>query len=567
MAAPRTVSPLSERQMGGTKKLLAGRRTMLSIPFIQARQYRQSPLPVIYPVRGLAPEFRFSMRFPRASGVLLHPTCLPGSSGIGDFGPAAFTFIDFLKDAGQKLWQVLPLNPTGYGDSPFQCFSAHAGNHLLISLEKLVEERILERSDFQLQPEFPEDSVNFEDVIRWKIALLTKAATRFQTNACAEDRRAFDDFCLKNSSWLQDFALFMACKQEQGGIAWNKWPRELAQRTPSALRAAEGRLKDASFTVQYCQFEFFRQWKAVQAYAHESGIRIIGDLPIYVALDSADVWKHRKYFRLSEDGQPLKIAGVPPDYFSATGQCWGNPIYRWDRLQETGYQWWIERFRAALELYDAVRIDHFRGFEAYWEIPGEETTAINGRWVKGPGANFFEALEREFGGLPIIAENLGVITPEVESIRKRFDFPGMAILQFAFGKDPQGPSFRPHNYERQLAAYTGTHDNDTTMGWWNSSGLRDSTRTTEDVAKEHAFARAYLNFTDEPIHWVLIRSILRSIADLAIIPLQDVLGLGSDARMNLPGTAKGNWRWRFRAEQLTPELAKRLREMVILYDR
>ena len=546
---------------------LADQTTMLSISFIQTKPDRQSHLPLIYPVGGSSHEFRFSMRFQRASGVLLHPTCLPGSSGIGDFGPAAFSFVDFLKDAGQKLWQVLPLNPTGYGDSPFQCFSAHAGNHLLISLERLVERGVLETSDLRGRPEFPQDSIDFEAVIQWKTALLTKAAMRFQNDAGAEDRRAFDDFCARNNSWLPDFSLFMACKQEQGGIAWNRWPREIAQRTPAALSAAEGRLKQASFTAQYCQFEFFRQWKAVQTYAHGAGIRIIGDLPIYVALDSADVWTHPEYFQLSDDGQPLNIAGVPPDYFSATGQCWGNPIYRWDRLQETGYRWWIERFRAALELYDAVRIDHFRGFEAYWEIPGDETTAINGRWVKGPGGNFFEALEREFGDLPIIAENLGVITPEVESIRNRFDFPGMAILQFAFGKDPQGPSFRPHNYERQLAAYTGTHDNDTTVGWWSSSGVGDSTRTAEDVAKEHAFARAYLNFTDEPIHWVLIRSILASVADLAIIPLQDLLGLGTEARMNLPGTAKGNWRWRFREDALTPELAKRLRDMVTLYDR
>jgi 4-alpha-glucanotransferase len=507
------------------------------------------------------------MRLPRASGILLHPTCLPGPFGIGDFGPEAFAFVDFLKDAGQKLWQVLPLNPTGYGDSPFQCFSAYAGNHLLISPEKLQSQGILDGSDLRERDDFPQDSVDFQGIIRWKTRLLTRAAKRFQSDACGEDLRAFHEFGAKNASWLPDFALFMACKQEQGGIAWNNWPSDIAQRVPDALRTARSRLKEAMLTVQYWQFEFFRQWKAVQDYAHNVGIRIIGDLPIYVALDSADVWTNREYFQLSENGQPIAIAGVPPDYFSATGQCWGNPLYRWDRLQQTSYRWWIERFRGALELYDAVRIDHFRGFEAYWEIPGDETTAVNGRWVKGPGATFFEALEREFGDLPIIAENLGVITPEVESIRRRFRFPGMAILQFAFGKDPQGPSFRPHNYERELAAYTGTHDNDTTVGWWNSTGARDSTRSPEDVAREHAFARSYLNLKDEPIHWTMIRTIFSSIADLAIIPLQDVLGLGSEARMNLPGTAKGNWRWRFREGVLTPDLAQRLREMVELYDR
>ena len=507
------------------------------------------------------------MRFSRASGILLHPTCLPGSFGIGDFGPTAFAFIDFLKDAGQKLWQVLPLNPTGYGDSPFQCFSAHAGNHLLISVEKLRQQGVLEASDLHGHPDFPEDTVDFDSVIRWKTRILTKAATTFLSNARGEDRRAFDDFCAKNASWLADFALFMACKEEQGGVTWNAWPSEIAHRTPAGLSAASVRLKEAVLAVQYWQFEFFRQWKEVQAHAHDAGIQIIGDIPIYVALDSADVWMNRNYFQLSDTGQPLEIAGVPPDYFSATGQCWGNPIYRWDRLRATSYRWWVERFRSALDLYDAVRIDHYRGFEAYWEIPGGETTAINGQWVKGPGAEFFAALEHEFGDLPIIAENLGVITPEVESIRKRFRFPGMAILQFAFGKDPQGPSFRPHNYERELAAYTGTHDNDTTVGWWNSSGASDSTRSLEDVAKERAFARSYLNFKDEPIEWVMIRTILSSIADLAIIPLQDVLGLGSEARMNLPGTAKGNWRWRFKPGVLTPELSKRLREMVELYDR
>jgi 4-alpha-glucanotransferase len=286
-----------------------------------------------------------------------------------------------------------------------------------------------------------------------------------------------------------------------------------------------------------------------------------------VALDSADVWTNREFFSLSDEAQPLKIAGVPPDYFSATGQCWGNPIYQWERLKQTGFRWWIARFRAALQMYDAVRIDHFRGFEAYWEIPGTETTAVNGRWVKGPGSELFAALEREFGDLPIIAENLGVITPEVESIRERFRLPGMAILQFAFGKDPQGPSFRPHNYSRELATYTGTHDNDTTVGWWNSSGASDSTRTPADVSEERAFARAYLNFTDEPIQWVMIRAVLASIADLAIIPLQDLLGLGSEARMNLPGTSKGNWRWRYSSGALTAELANRLHELVLLYDR
>ena len=508
------------------------------------------------------------MRFSRASGILLHPTCLPGPHGIGDLGAEAAAFVDFLKDAGQTFWQVLPLNPTGYGDSPFQCFSAHAGNHLLISLERLREKGVLESSDLRNHPPFPQGHVDFGAVIHWKTALLQKAAKRFLNDAVAYDRRQFEEFCQVNSDWLQDFALFMACKNEQGGAAWNGWPSEIARRDPSALYAARERLQESVSAVSYWQFEFFRQWKELRDHAHDAGIRIVGDIPIYVALDSADVWTNPQYFHLTEQGQPTVIAGVPPDYFSATGQCWGNPIYRWDRLKETGYRWWIDRYRAAMHLYDAVRIDHFRGFEAYWEIPGNETTAINGRWVKGPGAELFAVLEKEFGELPIIAENLGVITPEVEAIRERFHFPGMAILQFAFGKDPQGPSFRPHNYSRELAAYTGTHDNDTTVGWWNSSGASDSTRTPQDVEKERAFARAYLNLKDdEPIHWRLIRGVEASVANLAIIPLQDVLGLGSEARMNLPGTSRGNWRWRFEPGELTPELSARLHEMVVIYDR
>ncbi len=474
--------------------------------------------------------------------------------------------MDFLREAGQRLWQVLPLNPTGYGDSPFQCFSSIAGNPLLISLEKLRESSVLDASDFKEQPTFSNETVQFERVIPWKTDLLKRAAERFLSNTNGQERRAFDEFCAASDDWLSDFALFMACKEENGGVAWNRWPAEISARIPAELDATRKRLDSAIAAFKYWQFEFFRQWQALREYARKSGVQIVGDIPIYVALDSADVWTNREYFSLSEQGQPVKIAGVPPDYFSPTGQRWGNPIYRWDKFREKNFTWWVNRFRAALRLYDALRIDHFRGFEAYWEVPAEEETALNGKWVKGPGAALFEVLERELGNLPVIAENLGVITPKVEEIRKRFHYPGMAILQFAFGKDPQGPSFRPHNYTRELAAYTGTHDNDTTVGWWNSTGAED-TRTPEDVEKERRFARAYMNFKDEAINWVLIRGVMASIADLAIVPLQDVLGLGTEARMNLPGTAKGNWRWRFRAGALTPDLARRLREMVDLYDR
>lgn len=507
------------------------------------------------------------MRFPRSSGVLLHPTSLPGRFGIGELGPEAFAFVDFLRAAGQKVWQVLPLHPTGYGDSPFQCFSAYAGNPLLISLERLIEAGVLEPGEVHDPPASAAGAVDFGSVIRWKLPLLKIAAERFLKSAARDHRQDFEDFCCGNATWLDDFALFMAYKDRDSKLIWNQWPEGFASRRPEPVREWRERLQKEIQANQYWQFEFFRQWKDLRTHAQRNGIRILGDIPIYVALDSADVWANREYFQLDPRGCPLLVAGVPPDYFSATGQLWGNPIYNWERHKQTGYRWWVDRFRAALGLYDAARIDHFRGFEAYWEIPAGERTAINGRWVKGPGAELFSVLQRELGELPIVAENLGVITPEVEAIRHEFGFPGMSILQFAFGNDPQGPSFRPHNYVRDLVAYTGTHDNDTTVGWWTSQGAKDSTRTPEDVVKEHAFARAYLGFTDEPIHWVMIRAVLASIADTAVVPLQDLLGLGSAARMNLPGTPSGNWRWRCKKDALTAELAQRLLKLVTIYDR
>jgi 4-alpha-glucanotransferase len=507
------------------------------------------------------------MNFPRRSGILLHPTSLPSRAGIGDLGDEAYRFVDFLEQSGSQLWQVLPLNPTGYGDSPFQCFSASAGNPLLISLDKLVQRGLLPPSDLVPQSAFSNDTVDYDAVFRHRIPILTKAAQNFFNQADEEERNEFEEFCRASAEWLDHFSLFMSCKNAHGGLAWTRWESKLATREPHALQQAETQFATQIKEIKYWQFEFFRQWQALRSYAHQRGIRIVGDIPVYVAHDSADVWAYREFFRLAPDGSPITIAGVPPDYFSATGQLWGNPIYNWDLLKATGYRWWIERFRAALRLYDIVRIDHFRGFEAYWEVPGGESTAIHGRWVKGPGAEFFAALEGHLGALPIIAENLGVITPEVEDIRHQFGFPGMAILQFAFGNDPQGPSFRPHNYVRNLVAYTGTHDNDTVAGWWKSKGGTDSIRTPDDVVREHAFARAYLGCGEEPINWALIRAVLASIADTAIIPLQDVLGLGSEARMNFPGTARGNWRWRVLPGALDSDLAERLRELNRAYDR
>jgi 4-alpha-glucanotransferase len=506
------------------------------------------------------------MNFGRASGILLHPTSLPGSHGIGDFGPEAYRFVDFLYAAGQKLWQVLPLNPTGYGDSPFQCFSASAGNPLLISLDRLAEQGLLSKADLQNVPAFPIESVTYEAVNRFKMPLLEAAATKFLADAPAQSRSEFDAFRAANSGWLDDFALFMAIKRAHNLVAWTHWPADLADRQPEALERAKRDLSLLILAEKFFQYEFFQQWRELREYSRGKNIRVIGDVPIYVAHDSADVWANRQFFLLDERGEPLKMSGVPPDYFSATGQLWGNPIYNWPRLRQTGYRWWVERIRSALRLYDFIRIDHFRGFEAYWEVPAGETTALHGRWVKGPGAELFSVLRKEFGELPIIAENLGVITPEVEAIRHEFGLPGMAILQFAFGNDPQAPTFKPHNYVRDLVAYTGTHDNDTVVGWWNSGG-GDSTRTLDDIEKEHSYARAYLGFTDEPIEWVLIHGIMSSVANTAIAPMQDVLGLGSEARMNLPGRASGYWKWRMKPGAATEQTADRLREIVMLYDR
>jgi 4-alpha-glucanotransferase len=510
------------------------------------------------------------VRFPRCSGILLHFISLPSPFGIGDLGPCAYEFADFLSAAGQKLWQVLPLNPTGYADSPYQCFSALAGNPFLINLEGLRDRGLLQESDLDpaRTPAFSEDFVDYGPVIEFKTAILRRAAQVFFADASHSDHAAFDHFCESARPWLDDYALFMACKEAHQGAMWTAWDPSIRRRDAHSMDEWSKKLAPELRAHKYWQFEFFQQWEHLKAYCQQRGIRFMGDVPIYVAHDSADVWAHPELFHLDDQGRPAVVSGVPPDYFSATGQLWGNPIYRWDLLAASGYKWWIERFRASLALFEMVRLDHFRGFESYWEVPAGETTAIHGRWVKGPGEDFLLALQNAFGELPIVAENLGVITPPVEKLRQQFGLPGMSLLQFAFGNDPQGPSFRPHNYSRDLVAYTGGHDNDTTVGWWTSSGAGDSTRTPEDVRKEHDFARAYLNFHDDSgIHWVMIRAVLASVADVAIVPLQDVLGLGSEARMNFPGTVGGNWKWRYRRGALSDELSARLRSLVTLYDR
>jgi 4-alpha-glucanotransferase len=508
------------------------------------------------------------MKIPRCSGVLLHITSLPGPWGIGDLGPQAYEFADFLAGAGQKVWQVLPLRPTGYGDSPYQCLSAFAGNPLLISLDRLIEEGNLSRDDLGGLPDFPHGQVDFEQVLPFKMALLRRAFQNYRRHAPDELREQFGAFRLQYSDWLNDFALFMAVKQAHQGRQWTEWEQQIAQRKPDAMRAwREDQAEEIAF-FQFLQFLFRRQWDDLRRYCREREIRMMGDVPIFVAYDSAEVWARPDLFQLDELGRATAVAGVPPDYFSETGQLWGNPLYRWDVMAQEGFKWWVDRLRSEFSLVDVLRLDHFRGFEAYWSVPADEETAINGEWVPGPGAALFEKLFEELGPVPIVAENLGVITPEVESLREQFGLPGMAILQFAFGSDMKANDFQPHRFPRNLAVYTGTHDNDTIQGWWQSEGTQDSTRSPEDVQREKDFARLYLDLDgNRPVHWVFIRAVLSSVADLAVIPVQDLLGLGSESRMNRPGHGEGNWRWRLSPGQLTEELQQRLREMTRIYGR
>ncbi len=499
-------------------------------------------------------------RFPRQSGILLHPTSLPGGHGIGDFGPAARDFLHFLTRGGQTLWQMLPLGATGYGDSPYQTFSAFAGNPLLISLEDLAAEGLLDAAALR-GVTFPEGRAAFEAASAFKLPLLDRIAEG------VSDTR-FEIFCTQNRLWLDDFARFMALKRLYNGIAWTDWDPPYRDRDRDALARLDETEAHTIQAVRVSQWIFFEQFHRLRAQAHALGISIMGDIPIYVAGDSSDVWSARGLWHLDETGRPSLQAGVPPDYFSATGQLWGNPIYRWDRMAREGFRWWIERFRATFELFDIARVDHFRGFQAFWQVPGGETTAINGEWVEGPGVSLFEAVEEALGSLNIVAENLGVITDKVEAIRHRFGYPGMAVLQFAFGTDPQAITFRPHNYSREVVAYTGTHDNDTTAGWWNSTPDTGSTRTAEDIRKERRHALDYLGLESGiEINWSFIRALLSSVASTVIIPAQDLLGLGTEARMNTPSTLGGNWLWRLCPGQLTPLAADRLHNLVKLYDR
>jgi len=491
----------------------------------------------------------------RASGVLLHPTSLPGRFGIGDLGPAASRWLDFLAGAGQRLWQVLPLGPTGYGDSPYQCFSAFAGNPNLVSPERLVEEGLLAAADLDAAPAFPAERVDYGPVIEWKRALLARAYERFAAGAAPGLRDPYAAFRAAHAAWLDDFALFMALKDAHGGAPWTDWERGLVRREPAELVAAHDRLVEDVERHCFRQFLFFRQWAALRDRARELGVQVVGDLPIFVAHDSADVWAHPGLFQLDERGNPTVVAGVPPDYFTRTGQLWGNPLYRWDVMRRDGYAWWTERLHAALELMDLVRLDHFRGFEACWEVPAGSPTAEHGRWVPGPAEHFFEVVRAALGALPLIAEDLGLITPPVVALRDWLELPGMRILQFAFDGDGRHP-FLPHNYVRNCVAYTGTHDNDTALGWYATAPER-----------ERDFARRYLGVDGPGIAWGMVRAVHASVADRVVVPIQDLLELGPEARMNLPGRPDGNWGWRLREGQLGDALRDRLRGLTETFGR
>lgn len=497
------------------------------------------------------------MLFPRSSGILLHPTSFPSRFGIGDMGIEAYRFVDFLVESDQQYWQVLPLGPTGYGNSPYSCYSAMAGNPLLINPELLRDDQLLGDEDFANLPEFPLDYVDFDRAIALKVPLLKKACENFQAKASPIQQKEFSAFCESKENWLEDYALFMALKDHFGGVSWNNWEPEIARREPESVEKWRQQLNAEIYYYKYVQFEFFRQWTELKRYANLRDIKIIGDIPIYVAHDSADVWSHPETFCLDEaTGEAALMAGVPPDYFSNTGQLWGNPVYNWEKLQANNFEWWVERFEAIFAYVDVTRIDHFRGFEAYWAVKRGQETAIEGEWIKAPGTALLDLINEKFGNLPIIAEDLGVITPEVEALRDRYEFPGMKILQFAFGAGPGDP-FLPFNYDRNCVVYTGTHDNDTTVGWFDQ--LQNYER--DEVLR-------YLGCIDpQGIHWSLIRMGWMSIANMAIVPYQDLLGLGTDARMNFPGKPEGNWGWRYRPEALNREVGDRLKTMTYISGR
>ncbi len=489
----------------------------------------------------------------RTSGILLHITSLPGPFGIGDLGPEAFRFADFLSSSGQRFWQVLPLNPVdpAHGGSPYHSNSAFAGNVLLISPERLVEDGLLERSDLTAIPEFPEETVDFTRVADFKAALFDKAYERFKAGGVSD---AYAAFCEENRDWLADFALYQALTARyRDASSWAEWPRALRDRDPKTLASTRQDLADAIRREQFLQFLFYRQWRDLKEYCNRKGIQLFGDMPIYMPYDCADVWAHQSLFQLDEEGKPEAVSGVPPDYFSETGQLWGHPLYRWDRMRKNGYQWWFRRIRQNLTLFDYVRIDHFRGLQAYWEVQAGEETALNGRWVEGPGSDLFRKLSRKFSCLPIVAEDLGTITPDVRELMQEFDLPGMRLLLFAFGDDfPEG-AYLPHNVVRNCIVYTGTHDNNTVRGWYENEA--------SEANRENLFRYLGRLMPPDELPWELIRLAMISVANTAIFPMQDILGLGEEARMNRPASTEKNWQWRLSADAVTPAVLNRLLEL------
>ncbi len=498
--------------------------------------------------------------FKRSSGILLHITSLPSSFGIGDLGPWAYRFVDFLASAKQSFWQILPFHPTDpiYGNSPYQSPSAFAGNQLLISPELLVEDSLLAPEEITSDLNFPRERVAYKLVGHYKKKILKLAFINFWQKKIPED---YEEFCAENSSWLSDFALFMALKNKYGGIPWCAWPQDLRDRNLAALAQVQ-KEEEVSEKINFEKFQqyiFYKQWRRLKGYCQEKKIQIIGDLPIYVNYDSADVWSYPHLFKLDENRKPTVVAGVPPDYFSETGQLWGNPIYRWDKMQEEGYAWWFKRINHILKSVDLVRIDHFRGFVAYWEVPAHEKNAVHGHWVEAPARDFFTRLKEKYPALPFIAEDLGTITPDVKEVMEHFQLPGMKVLLFAFGSEMSTNPYLPHNFSANCVAYTGTHDNNTIKGWF------DEEATAEE--KERVFRYLGREVDGATLPWELIRLLMMSVAKLVIIPMQDILALGAEARMNFPSRGEGNWQWRLLPEQLTPSLTKKLREMSAIYGR
>jgi 4-alpha-glucanotransferase len=496
------------------------------------------------------------MSFERLAGILLHPTSLPSCNGIGDFGPEAYKFVDFLFEAKLGLWQILPLSPPGLGNSPYSSISAFAGNPLLISLDRLADRGWIARD--RLKPSAASSGgsrINFDQIKATKLPLLQEAAQNFLERSNG-DRQRFESFKRENSWWLEDFVLFDVMRHVHQGASWSTWPRELAGREPEALHKFGVQHHRELEVERAIQFAFFEQWRALRRYAAERRIKVVGDVAIFVSYDSADVWRHPDLFHLDGEFQPTVVAGVPPDAFSATGQRWGNPLYRWDVCKARGYDWWVQRMSWAVTICDIVRLDHFRGFESYWEIPASEPTAVKGRWATGPKDDLFHVLRSRLGDLPFIAEDLGMITPAVHALRERLGIPGMKVLQFGFG-DPEAHIYLPHNFEPNCVVYTGTHDNDTTAGWWASGA----------TPEEKRHAANYIGDVPDGVHWAFIRAAFTSVAKMAIVPLQDVLGLGSESRMNTPSHVDGNWGWQFESGALKKDVAEKLASLSTVCDR